>query len=174
MRRERGIPVRDAVRALRKPSRMDVRSHTIEPADPVRDLAALIPLVDAYRVFYEQASDAAAADAFVRERLAKGDTQFFVARGAGDEVLGFAHLLFSFETVSLRRIGILEDIYVVESARGAGVGGALLDTAARFAREHGLARLTLATAHQNRVAQRLYLAHGYVPDQRFRSFNLFL
>jgi ribosomal protein S18 acetylase RimI-like enzyme len=153
---------------------MDVRSHTVEPADPVRDLAALVPLVDAYRVFYEQPSDLAAADAFVRERLAESDTQFFVARGAAGKLVGFAHLLFSFETVSLRRIGILEDIYVAETARGAGVGGALLDTAAAFARERGLARLTLATAHQNRVAQRLYLAHGYAPDQRFRSFNLFL
>jgi GNAT superfamily N-acetyltransferase len=88
--------------------------------------------------------------------------------------IGFAHLLFSLETISLARIGILEDIFVAEAARGSGVGGALLDTAERYARDHRLLRLTLATAHQNRAAQRLYLAHGYVPDQRFRSFNRFL
>ena len=149
------------------------RSFTIEPADLARDLAALVPLVDAYRRFYEQPSDVVAAERFVRERFAAGDTQFFVARDA-EALLGFAHLLFSLETVSLRRIGILEDIFVTESARGRGVGGALLDAAETFARAGGLARLTLATAHQNRTAQRLYLAHGYVPDQRFRSFNRFL
>ena len=149
------------------------RATKIEPAG-TGDTEALVPLVDAYRAFYGETSDEPAALAFVRERFAAGDTQFFVARAAGGEIVGFAHLLFSLETVSLRAIGILEDIFVRESSRGIGVGGALLDAAERFARERGLARLTLATAHQNRIAQRLYLAHGYVPDQRFRSFNRFL
>ena len=76
--------------------------------------------------------------------------------------------------IALRAIGILEDIYVVEAVRGRGIGGALLDAAERYARELGFARLTLSTAHKNRIAQRLYVAHGYVPDQRFRSFNRFL
>ena len=152
---------------------MDVRSHTIELGDPTRDATALVTLVEAYRAFYGQAADSAASERFVRDRFSAGDTQFFVARGT-DGVLGFAHLLFSLETVSLSRIGILEDIYVVESARGAGIGGALLAAAEAFARDRGLARLTLATAHQNRTAQRLYLASGYVPDQRFRSFNRYL
>ena len=80
----------------------------------------------------------------------------------------------SLDTLSLRPIGILEDMYVAEPYRKAGIGGALLDAAAAYARESGYARLTLATAHQNRAAQRLYLAHGYVPDQRFRTFNHFL
>jgi GNAT superfamily N-acetyltransferase len=148
--------------------------HVIELAEAARDAAALVPLVDAYRMFYGEASDLVAARAFVAERFERGDTQFFVARDAGGAPVGFAHLLFSLETISLGKIGILEDIYVRESARGAGVGGALLDFAEAFARERGLLRLTLSTAHQNRVAQRLYLAHGYVPDQRFRSFNRFL
>jgi GNAT superfamily N-acetyltransferase len=149
-------------------------THTIGRADPARDTDALVPLVDAYREFYGHARDPAATAAFVRERFAKSDTQFFVARDRVGSLIGFAHLLFSLETISLARIGILEDIFVTEAARGAGVGGALLDAAERYAREHRLTRLTLATAHQNRVAQRLYLAHGYVPDQRFRSFNRYL
>jgi GNAT superfamily N-acetyltransferase len=148
--------------------------HVIELADAARDSEGLVPLVDAYRVFYGEPTDLSAARAFVAERFARGDTQFFVARDSSGAPLGFAHLLFSLETISLGKIGILEDIYVREDARGTGLGGALLDAAEAFARKRGLLRLTLSTAHQNRVAQRLYLAHGYVPDQRFRSFNLFL
>jgi GNAT superfamily N-acetyltransferase len=146
-------------------------TYSIGPGEP-RDAEALVPLVDAYRVFYGETSDLAATAAYVSERFAAADTRFFVARDASGELLGFAQVLFSLVTVSLARIGILEDLYVVEAARGRGVGGALLDYAAGFARQNGLARLTLSTAHQNRVAQRLYLAHGYVPDQRFRSFTL--
>ncbi len=149
-------------------------TFTIEAPDAARDLEALARLLDAYRVFYGEVSDAAAALAFVRERFAQGDTRFFIARGKDGTVLGFAHLLLSLDTVALRAIGILEDLYVAEAARNAGVGGALLDAAERYARERGLVRLTLSTAHKNRTAQRLYLARGYVPDQRFRSFNRFL
>jgi GNAT superfamily N-acetyltransferase len=152
---------------------MQTSRITIEQADTVRDLDALVPLVDAYRVFYGQASDTAGSRAFVRERFEQRDTLFFVAR-RDDGLVGFAHLLFSLETVALRRIGILEDVYVADGARRTGTGGALLDAATDYARKSGLARLTLSTAHQNRPAQRLYLRHGYVPDQRFRSFNLFL
>jgi GNAT superfamily N-acetyltransferase len=149
-------------------------AHVIGLANPTRDIDGLVPLVDAYRVFYGQTSEPAATRTFVEERFASKDTQFFVARGAGGRPIGFAHLLFTLETVSLAKIGILEDIYVLEDQRGAGIGGALLDAAETFARERGLLRLTLATAHQNRAAQRLYLAHGYVPDQRFRAFNRYL
>ncbi len=152
---------------------MQTSGITIEQADAARDLDALVPLVDAYRVFYGQKSDVGATRAFVRERFEQRDTLFFVARHESG-IVGFAQLLFALETVALRRIGILEDIYVVESARRTGTGGALLDAATDYARKSGLARLTLSTAHQNRPAQRLYLRHGYVPDQRFRSFNLFL
>jgi ribosomal protein S18 acetylase RimI-like enzyme len=152
---------------------MQTSGVTIEHADTAHDLEALVPLVDAYRVFYGQKSDIAGTRAFVRERFEQRDTLFFVARHEGG-IVGFAQLLFSHETVALRRIGILEDVYVVESARRTGTGGALLDAATDYARKSGLARLTLSTAHQNRPAQRLYLRHGYAPDQRFRSFNLFL
>ncbi len=151
-----------------------LQAYTIERAVARRDSDAIAPLLDAYRTFYGEPSNALAVQAFVRERFQKRDTQFFVARANDGTLFGFAHLLLSLDTLSLRPIGILEDIYVTEAARGRGVGGALLDAAETYARECGLARLTLSTAHQNRTAQRLYLAKGYVPDQRFRSFNRFL
>jgi GNAT superfamily N-acetyltransferase len=151
-----------------------VHASKPELADAARDAVALAPLVDAYRTFYGEPSDLAAAEQFVRDRFEKKDTQFFVVHADDGTLLGFAHLLLSLDTLSLKPIGILEDIYVVEAARGAGIGGTLLAAAEKYGRDHGLARLTLSTAHQNRTAQRLYLANGYVPDQRFRSFNLFL
>ena len=147
---------------------------TTEQADAARDCEAIGPLLDAYRMFYGEPSDPAGVQSFIRERFERRDTQFFVARAPDGALLGFAHLLLSLDTLSLRPIGILEDIYVAEGTRGQGIGGALLDAAESYGREHGLARLTLSTAHQNRTAQRLYLAKGYVPDQRFRSFNRFL
>jgi GNAT superfamily N-acetyltransferase len=147
---------------------------SIEAPDAETDLAALSALVDAYRVFYDQPENLIGATAFVRERLASKDSRFFVVRVPNAGIVAFAHLLTSLDTLALRRIGILEDIYVENDHRKGGIGGALLDAAEAYARERGFSRLTISTAHQNRAAQRLYLAHGYEPDQRFRSFNRYL
>ena len=146
-------------------------SYAIGVPEGARDLDALVRLVGAYRTFYEAPPDDAAVRAFVRDRLERGDTQFFVARESGGRPIAFAHLMPSLDSLALQTIGILEDIYVDEAHRRAGLGGALLDAAERYAREHRLSRLTLSTAHKNRTAQRLYLSRGYVPDQRFRAFN---
>jgi GNAT superfamily N-acetyltransferase len=146
--------------------------HLVEAPDPERDLAALVALVDAYRAFYGRPAGDTAA--FVRDRLRLGDTRFFVSRSGDGALAGFAHLVPTLDTLALRRIGVLEDLYVVEEQRHSGLGGALLDAAEAYAREQGLARLTLATTHRNYTAQRVYVAHGYVPDQRFRTFNLVL
>jgi GNAT superfamily N-acetyltransferase len=113
-----------------------LNGYRTEEADAERDGEAIAPLLDAYRVFYGEPPDLEAARTFIRQRFAKRDTQFFVARANDGGLLGFAHLLLSIDTLSLRPIGILEDIYVLEAARGQGIGGALLDAAAAYARAH--------------------------------------
>ena len=151
-----------------------LRGFTTEQADADRDREAIAPLLDAYRMFYGEPSDAAAVQRFIRERFERRDTQFFVARAHDGALLGFAHLLLSLDTLSLAADR--------HSRRHLRRGRRPRTGHRRCAPRRGrsvwprarLARLTLSTAHQNRTAQRLYLAKGYVPDQRFRSFNRFL
>lgn len=50
------------------------RAYAIELADPARGPDELVPLVDAYRVFYGLDPDPGATRAFVAERFARGDT----------------------------------------------------------------------------------------------------
>jgi ribosomal protein S18 acetylase RimI-like enzyme len=51
---------------------------------------------------------------------------------------------------------LMNDLFVVEAARGRGVGRALIDAAAASARERGAARLVWSTAPDNTTAQGLY------------------
>src|SRR5581483_10999258 len=89
------------------------------------DLDALAPLFDGYRVFYRRASNLPAAREFLRERLALRESVIFIARNERGEALGFTQLYPCFSSVSARRLWILNDLFVAESARG--LGGARPD-----------------------------------------------
>jgi ribosomal protein S18 acetylase RimI-like enzyme len=84
------------------------------------------------------------------------------------------HLMPSTNTLAMRPIWLLEDLYVDVSARGRGVATALLSYAEAFARSNGDERLTLATAHDNLVAQHIYQKLGYVREEHFLYFHRLL
>ena len=55
----------------------------------------------------------------------------------------------------------LEDLYVREDARGAGLGGALIELALERARARGCRRVEVDTSESNEGARRLYAKHGF-------------
>ncbi len=136
------------------------------------DADRLGALFDAYRRFYGRAGDLDAARRYVGEQLG-GPTRFFVDDG-GARLRGFVHLLPSFDTLAMRPMWILEDLFVDPAARRAGAGAALLQFAEAFARREGASRLTLSTAHTNAAAQRLYERLGWVLDEDFRYYHRML
>ena len=135
------------------------------------DLDALTKLFDAYRVFYRQPPDEAAARAFLKARFANLESVIFLAE-VDDEPAGFTQLYPSFSSVSMRRVFILNDLFVVLDARGQGVAAALLSRAAEFARAAGALRLSLATEIDNKTAQRLYERHGWTREADFYHYSL--
>lgn len=135
------------------------------------EVGLVAPLFDQYRVFYRQPSDPALAQAFIAERVANRESVIFLALQDGEPV-GFTQLYPSFSSVSARRTWILNDLYVVPSCRGQGVGSALLERARAHALETGAKGLGLQTAVDNLNAQRLYEALGYRRSEGFYSYFL--
>jgi GNAT superfamily N-acetyltransferase len=135
------------------------------------DLDALVPLFDAYRMFYEQPGDPAAARAYLGERLALRESVILLARRDAVPV-GFVQLYPGFSSIDLRRQWTLEDLFVVEGERRSGVARALLAAARRHAERTGAVRLVLATARDNVKAQRLYESLGYRRDDVFLVYTL--
>jgi hypothetical protein len=81
------------------------------------DLDTLVPLFDGYRQFYRQPSDPERARAFLTERFAHHESLILLAcdeHGAG---LGFTQLFPLFSSVRMARIYLLNDLFVVPSAR---------------------------------------------------------
>ncbi|MBO9574247.1 MAG: GNAT family N-acetyltransferase [Sphingobium sp.] len=136
------------------------------------DLDALAVLFDAYRVFYKQPSDLGGARTFLSERFERNESVIFIAADDSGHPLGFTQLYPSFTSAGMKRIYILNDLFVAEGNRRQGIATTLLEAAAQFARESGAARLALSTAFDNAAAQSVYEAHGWLRDEHFYSYNL--
>jgi GNAT superfamily N-acetyltransferase len=142
----------------------------------VSDLDDAAPLFDAYRQFYGQRSDAPAARAFLDERLRRDESVIFLALAGDDggEALGFTQLYPSFSSVSLKRLWILNDLFVGPGVRRGGVGRRLLERAREWAIETEAKGLVLATAVTNSTAQALYESCGWRRDDEFQHYHLYV
>ncbi len=128
------------------------------------DLDALVPLFDAYRVFYAQPSDPVRARDFLEARFANGESVVLLAE-RGASAVGFTQLYPIFSSVRTARTWLLNDLFVADGARRGGVARALLDAAAAFARGQGAAGLALETTRDNAPARALYRAAGWHEDE---------
>jgi GNAT superfamily N-acetyltransferase len=117
-------------------------------------------LFDRYRVFYKQPSNLEAARAFMQERFQKNDSTVFAACDDG-LIVGYTQLFPSFSSVSMKRVWILNDLFVQEAHRKKGVAKLLMSAAENFARETGAVRVMLSTQVSNVAAQSLYESLGY-------------
>lgn len=132
----------------------------------LHDIEGIAELFDLYRSFYRQPSDKKAAKAFIEERFAKNDSVIFVAKD-GDTYAGFTQLYPLWSSVSMKRLWILNDLYVAAESRNKGVGKQLLDAAKQLAKETQAKGLKLQTEINNVTAQRLYESDGWVKDDQY-------
>ena len=134
------------------------------------DLYALTALFDEYRQFYGQNTNIEAAGRFLTERFKNEDS--YLIGAFQDEVLaGFTQLYPSFSSVAMVPKLILNDMYVLESARRSGVAEALLNAANDLALENGVVSMVLATRLENSSARSLYEKFGWTEEKEFTYYN---
>lgn len=127
------------------------------------DAAAVTRLLLAFRDHngYDWPPDDAFA-AGVQRLLGDADTEFLLASvAAGEPPAGVAQLRFRW---GIWRDGgdcLVEDVFVEDSARGAGLGRALMDLATERALARGCRRMELDTHEENEAALTLYRAFGF-------------
>lgn len=142
----------------------------------IADLELIVPLFDGYRQFYGQEQDLEGARRFLKAHCEAGTSVIFLALrvdAAGQrQACGFTQLYPSFSSVSLKRLWILNDLFVAPTARRTGTGTALLERARQFALETGAKGLTLTTAIDNSTAQSVYEAAGWQRDREFYTYHL--
>jgi len=139
------------------------------------DVDRIAPLFEAYRRFYKQHPDPQRTRHFLADRLAHSESViFFALLGSGGEeaAVGFTQLYPSFSSTAMRRLWILNDLYVAPEARRNGIAKALMERARQFALETNADGLCLETAVDNIPGQRLYESLGWERDNEFFRYNL--
>ena len=137
----------------------------------VAHLELLVPLFDAYRQFYKQRTNVAQARRFLRERLRRGESVIFLAMQR-EKAVGFIQLYPSFDSVMMRHVWILYDLFVAPTSRKRGVAKLLMERARRLAIETNAKGLILETATGNRPAQKLDERLGWKRDTAFHRYYL--
>lgn len=140
------------------------RSLTISPADPASPEAS--SLLERHAAFTKAASPPGTCFAFDADRLGAPDVTFWLAFLDGAPA-GCAAL-------KRRADGLaeLKSMHVLETARGAGVGRALVDHVIAAAREAGFTRIGLETGRSDGFAasRRLYQRLGFEPCPAFPPY----
>jgi GNAT superfamily N-acetyltransferase len=135
--------------------------HAFEVRSARRDdFEAWQTLWDGYNAFYGRSGETALPREVTRTTWSRFfDSQermhALVAVEAGI-LLGLAHFLFHRSTIQLAPTCYLQDLFTSQSARGKGIGRALILTVYERAKAAGSARVYWQTHETNAVAMKLY------------------
>lgn len=110
------------------------------------------------------------------ERLVEDpNTAYVLAAPDGGEPAGVAQVRFRYGLWWAAEDCLLEDLFVRQSARGAGLGRALVDAVLELARSRGCRRVELDANEDNAAALGLYRSAGFdAQDDRYGGRNLFM
>jgi GNAT superfamily N-acetyltransferase len=127
----------------------------------LQHLDALVPLFDAYRVFYQKPSDPDAARQFLSSLLERGDSIVYLAQAEDGAMAGFTQLYPLYSSTRMRRLWLLNDLYVQPAHRGKGISKKLIERCKTLARETDAAGIMLETTKDNDIGNQLYPKTGF-------------
>ena len=124
------------------------------------DFPAWKILWDGYNAFYGRKDATALPEAITSSTWSRFFDSYepvhaLVAEQSG-QILGLVHYLFHRTTISIQPTCYLQDLFTVESARGKGVGRALIQEVYRIAADAGCTRVYWLTHETNTSAMKLY------------------
>jgi len=122
------------------------------------DLEELLPLLRGYCDFYEAAPSDEALLAISRALIADHEREGLqlIAREPDGRAVGFATLYWTWQTLNAARLGVMNDLFVAEAARGSGLAERLIAACRERCAEHGTRELAWQTAKDNHRAQKVY------------------
>ncbi len=95
-----------------------------------------------------------------------------LARDPDGRAVGFATIFWTWSTLSAARIGVMNDLFVAESARGSGAAEALIGACAERCRRRGAVSLGWQTANDNLRAQAVYDRVGGAREEEWLDYSL--
>jgi GNAT superfamily N-acetyltransferase len=124
-----------------------------------------------YLAFYETSLPDEVFDTTWQRLLSDGeDPEGWLAINSEGEVLGLVHCLYHRSTWTIAPVCYLQDLYVVPTARGHGVGRLLIEKVYDRAEKAGASQVYWMTQDFNETARRLYDTIGVLtPFIKYRK-----
>ncbi len=136
----------------------------------INDLEPLSDLFNQYRVFYEKSSDIEGAKFFLKERIVNNESVIFIAEVSEDKLSGFVQLYPIFSSTRMKRLWLLNDLFVKPQYRGMGISTQLMNEAQEHARITNSVGLILETAKDNVIGNHLYPNVGFILDSEHNYY----
>lgn len=137
----------------------------------INDLDELSVLFDGYRVFYEKTTDVKGAQEFLRARIENNESEIIVAVNTQQRLTGFVQLYPLFSSTRMKRLWLLNDLFVSEAYRGKGISVALINTAKELCVQSGSCGMMLETAKSNLVGNNLYRKTDFILDNEHNYYS---
>jgi GNAT superfamily N-acetyltransferase len=147
-------------------------SFRIRNADQVRDRAAMLSYVDGLQAFEHavepnrRLDGTVAADhmAVLDKRLAERGGAIFIAEDDNGP-LGWSVVHETVDDIYVveaeRRMAYIDELYLIDRARGLGAGGALIKACEGWAKARGIGVIMIGVLAKNDNAHAIYNAAGY-------------
>lgn len=133
------------------------------------DLESLASLFNLYRIFYGKISDESGAKKFIKERMEKNESVIFLVLSEGAPV-GFTQLYPLFSSTRMKRLWLLNDLFVLPEQRGNGFSKALIEASKNHCAQTNACGLILETAVDNHIGNALYPKTGFKLDTEFNRY----
>lgn len=137
----------------------------------IEDIVLLVKLFDEYRGFYEKETDVLGANEFLTDRINKNDSEIFVAETNDKVLTRFVQLYPVFSSTRMKRLWLLNDLYVNPNYRGRGISVLLIDQAKALAVNTNSAGLILETAKANTIGNTLYASTDFALDEEHNYYS---
>ncbi|MCV2401989.1 GNAT family N-acetyltransferase [Marinomonas sp. C2222] len=137
----------------------------------IEDLNAVVAIFEQYRSFYQQESNLIGATDFIRSHIEKGESTIFIAESSdentteGKNIAGFVQLYPLFSSTGMKKLWLLNDLFVDANYRKQGIAEQLITAARELAVRTSARGLMLETSASNLPAQALYEKVGFTKSQ---------
>ncbi len=128
-------------------------------------------IFDEYRQFYEKESDVPAAQKFLSERITNNESKIYFTLSDSNIITGFIQLYPIFSSTKMKRLWLLNDLYVKSEYRGNQISLKLINKAKELAVESKSCGLILETAKTNLIGNSLYIKTNFILDNEHNYYS---
>lgn len=127
----------------------------------ISQIDQLVDLFDAYRVWYRKASDKKTAKHFLLQRIKNGESIVYACENEEGNLVGFTQLYPIFSSVRMKRMWLLNDLFIDPDFRGKGISKMLINHAKELCKKTNACGILLETEASNDIGNKLYPATGF-------------